>query len=156
MRCRYSAQQIEFGGLFVRIIKIALLVVMTAAIFSIVGCGNGHHEEIVAPINIEMPSDNLQHRIGVSGFIFGTFVLLNAYVIIVLSLITLLVKESVFSKIIDIIRMLAPMVIVAQDKQEKFLGYLVPLSDADTRVKIGSVGLLAGLVAAYLGAWIAL
>jgi hypothetical protein len=140
----------------VKILKIGLLIVMTAAVFSIIGCGNGHHEEVVAPINIELPSDNLQHRIGVSGFIFGTFILLNAYIIIVASLITILVKESAFSKIIDIVRMLASMVIVAQDKQEKFLGYLVLLSDADMRVKIGSIGLLAGLVAAYLGAWVAL
>lgn len=139
-----------------KVFKIGLLIVMAAAVFSIFGCGNGHREEVVAPINIEMPSDNLQHRIGVSGFIFGTFVLLNAYVIIIISLVTLLVKEAVFSKILDIIRLLAPMVISAQGKQERFLGYLSLLSDAETRMKVGSIGLMAGLIAAYLGAWIAL
>jgi hypothetical protein len=152
----YSAQQIEFGGLFVKIFNIGLLMVMIAAIFIFTGCGDGHHEEVVAPIHLEMPSDNLQHRVGVSGFIFGTFLLLNAYVIIVVSLIIILVKESVFGRIVDIIRMLAPMVITAQDKQEKFIGFLSLLSNADMRMKVGSVGLLAGLVLAYFGAWIAL
>jgi hypothetical protein len=140
----------------VKVFKIGLLVVMVAAVFAIFGCGNGHHEEVVAPINIEMPSDNLQHRVGVSGFIFGTFILLNAYVIIVVSLVTLLVKETVFTRIVDLIRLVAPMAISAQEKQEKFFGYLSLLSDAETRMKVGSIGLLAGLLAAYLGAWIAL
>jgi len=140
----------------VKVFKLGLLVVMIVSVFAIAGCGNGHHEEVVAPINIEMPSDNLQHRVGVSGFIFGTFVLLNAYVIIIVSLITLLVKETVFTRIIDLIRLVTPMIVTAQDKQEKFFGYLALLSDAETRMKIGSIGLMAGLLAAYLGAWIAL
>jgi hypothetical protein len=129
---------------------------MIASVFAIAGCGNGHHEEVVAPISIEMPSGNLQHKVGVSGFIFGTFVLLNAYVVIIISLITLLVKETVFTRIVDLMRLVVPMVVTAQDKQEKFLGYLALLSDAETRMKVGSIGLMAGLLAAYLGAWIAL
>jgi len=140
----------------VKVFKIGLLIVMIVSLFAIAGCGNGHHEEVVAPINIEMPSDNLQHRVGISGFIFGTFVLMNAYVIIIISLITLLVKETAFTRIVDLIRLVAPMIITAQDKQEKFFGYLALLSEAETRMKVGSIGLMAGLLAAYLGAWIAL
>jgi hypothetical protein len=122
----------------------------------LVGCGNGHNEEVVAPIHLEMPTNNLQHDIGVSGFIFGVFLLLNAYVIIIVSCIILLVKESTFAKIIDTIRMLAPMVIPAQEKQEKFTGVLSVLTNAETRTKVGSIALLVGLVLAYFGAWIAL
>jgi hypothetical protein len=152
----YSAYQIEFGGLFVKIIKTGLLMVLLVGSMMIFGCSEGHHEELVAPIHLEMPTDNLQHRIGVSGFILGTFMMLNGYIIIIASCIVLLVKEATFAKILDTISMIAPMLNSSQEKQEKLTGYLGLLTNAETRSKIGSIALLVGLVIAYIGAWIAL
>jgi hypothetical protein len=137
-------------------IKTGLLMVLLASSMMIFGCGEGHHEEVVAPIHLEMPTHDLQHRIGVSGFILGTFMMLNGYIVIIASCIVLLVKETTFAKILDTIRMIAPMLNTSQEKQEKLTGYLGLLTNAETRTKAGSIALLVGLVIAYIGAWIAL
>ena len=139
-----------------KMIKTGLLLVLLVSSMMIFGCGEGHHEELVAPIHLEMPTDNLQHRIGVSGFILGTFMMLNGYIVIIASCIVLLVKETTFAKILDTIRMIAPMLNSSQEKQEKFTGYLGLLTEAETRTKVGSIAMLVGLVIAYIGAWIAL
>lgn len=139
-----------------KMFKAGLLLVLIASSIMIFGCGGGHHEEVVAPIHLEMPTDNLQHEIGVSGFILGTFMMLNGYIVIILSCIVLLVKETTFAKILDTIRMIGPMLNPSQEKQEKITGYLGLLTDAETRTKVGSIALLVGLVIAYIGAWIAL
>lgn len=136
--------------------KTFLLMVLVVSSMMIFSCGGGHHEEVVAPIQIEMPSHDLQHKIGISGFILGTFLMLNGYIIIITSCIVLLVKETTFAKILDTIRMISPMLNPSQEKQEKFTGYLGLLTDAETRTKVGSIALLVGLVTAYIGAWIAL
>jgi len=148
--------QIEFGGLFVKICKTGLLMVLIVSSMMVLSCGEGHHEEVVAPIQIEMPSHDLQHRIGISGFILGTFMILNGYIVIIASCIVLLVKETTFTKIIDTIRMISPMLNPSEQQQEKFTGYLGLLTNAETRTKVGSIALLVGLVIAYIGAWIAL
>jgi hypothetical protein len=140
----------------VKIIKTGLLMVLLVSSMMIFGCGEGHHEEVVAPIHLEMPTHDLQHKIGVSGFILGSFMMLNGYIVIIASCIVLLVKETTFAKILDAIRMIAPMLNPSQEKQEKFTGYLGLLTDAETRTKVGSIALLVGLVIAYIGAWIAL
>jgi hypothetical protein len=82
--------------------------------------------------------------------------MLNGYIIIIVCCIIILVKESTFAKIIDTIRVISPMVVPAQEKQEKVMGFLGLLTNAETRMTVGSIGLLAGLVLAYLGACIAL
>jgi hypothetical protein len=137
-------------------IKTGLLMVLLVSSMMILGCGEGHREELVAPIHLEMPTHDLQHRIGVSGFILGTFMMLNGYIVIIASCIVLLVKETTFAKILDTICMIAPMLNSSQEKQEKFTGYLGLLTNAETRTKVGSISLLVGLVIAYIGAWIAL
>ena len=133
-----------------------LLMVLVVGSLTVSGCGEGHHEEVVAPIHLEMPTHDLQKRIGVSGFILGTFMMLNGYLVIIASCIVLLVKETTFAKIIDAIRMIGPMINPSGQHQEKFTGFLGLLADAETRTKVGSIALLVGLVIAYIGAWIAL
>jgi hypothetical protein len=140
----------------VKICRAGLLVVLTMVFLVVSGCGDGGHEEIVAPIHLEMPSDHLQKEIGVSGFILGTFMMLNGYIVIILSCIVLMVKEGTFAKILDTVRMVGPMLNPSAQQPDRLSGYLAPLTDAATRVKVGYIGLLAGLVTAYLGAWIAL
>jgi len=130
--------------------------VLLAISMMVLSCGEGHHEEVVAPIQIEMPSHDLQHKIGISGFILGTFMMLNGYIVIIASCIVLLVKETTFTKILDTLRMLTPMLNQSEQQQEKVMGYLGLLTNAETRTKAGSIALLAGLVIAYVGAWIAL
>jgi len=152
----YSSEQIEFGGLFVKIYRAGLLVILLAVVLMLAGCGDGHHEEVVAPIHLEMPTDNLQKEIGISGFILGMFMMLNGYIAIIVSCIVLLVKESTFAKILDAIRMIGPMLNPEAQQQNRLSGYLALLTDAATRVKVGYIGLFAGVVIAYIGAWIAL
>ena len=139
-----------------KIFKTGLLMILIASSLMVLSCGEGHHEEVVAPIQIEMPSHDLQHRIGISGFILGTFILMNGYIVIIASCIVLLVKETTFTKILDTIRMISPMLNSSDQQQEKITGYLGLLTNAETRTKVGSMALLAGLVIAYVGAWIAL
>ena len=110
----------------------------------------------MAPIHMEMSTDNLHPRVGLSGFVFGTFLLLNAYVLIIFSCILLVVKEKTVKKIIDTISMVAQMLNPSNAGEGKGQGFLGLLSHSDTRVHIGSVGLIAGVLLAYLGAWIAM
>lgn len=138
-----------------KIWRTGLLVVLLGLSMAIVGCGAGQ-QEVMAPIQLQMPTDNLQKEIGVSGFILGTFMMLGGYILIILSCIVLLVKESTFAKILDTLRMIGPMLNPSAQQPDRLSAYLIPLTDAATRVKTGYAGLLAGLVVAYLGAWIAL
>jgi hypothetical protein len=140
----------------VKICRAGLVVVLLVVSMTIVGCGDGHHEEIVAPIHLEMPTDTLQKEIGVSGFILGSFMMLNGYIVIIISCIILLVKEGAFAKILDTIRTIGPMLNPSAQQPDKLSVYLGLLTDPATRVKVGYIGLLAGLVMAYIGAWIAL
>lgn len=136
--------------------KAGLLVVLVVFSLTVIGCGDGHHEEVVAPIHLEMPTDHLQKEIGVSGFILGTFMMLGGFIVIILSCVILLVKEGTFAKILDAVRMIGPMLNPSAEQPGRLSGYLTMLTDASTRVKVGYIGLFAGLVIAYLGAWVAL
>ena len=138
-------------------VRIYLLVVLVVLSMGLVGCGgNDGGSEIMAPIHMEMSTDNLHPRMGLSGFVFGTFVLLNAYLVIIFSCILLIVKEPTVKKIIDTISMVAQMLNPSNAGGGKDKGILSLLSHSDTRVQIGSVGLIAGILFAYLGAWIAM
>jgi len=141
----------------VRRVRIYLFVVLVVLSMGLVGCGgNDGGSEIMAPIHMEMSTDNLHPRMGLSGFVFGTFVLLNAYLVIIFSCILLIVKEPTVKKIIDTISMVAQMLNPSNVGGGKDKGILSLLSHSDTRVQIGSVGLIAGILFAYLGAWIAM
>ncbi len=139
----------------VKLVKAVLPAVLLVTCLALPGCDTDR-DEIVAPIRLEMPTDDLQKEIGVSGFILGTFIMLNGYLVIIASCIVLLVKESTFSKILDLVRMAAPMIGSGERPGGGAESLLAPLTDAATRVKVGYIGLLAGLVLAYIGAWIAL
>lgn len=137
--------------------RICLLVVLVMLSVCLVGCGGDDGgSEILAPIHMEMSTDNLHPKVGLSGFVFGTFVLLNAYLVIIFSCILLIVKEQTVNKIVDTIRMVAQMLNPSKAGEEKGKGVLGLITHNDTRVQIGSVGLIAGILLAYLGAWIAM
>lgn len=137
-------------------LRICLLVMFAVSLFCFAGCGN-HHEDSssIAPIHLEMDTENLQGRVGLSGFIFGIFMLLNAYIIIMLSCIALIVKEQTFQKIADTIRMGLQMLNPSQEQDGTFLKFMALLSNGETRFQMGSAGLVVGLFLAYIGAWIA-
>jgi hypothetical protein len=141
----------------VRRVRICLFVMLVVFSVCLVGCGGDDGgSEIMAPIHMEMSTDNLHPKVGLSGFVFGTFVLLNAYLIIIFSCILLIMKEQTVKKIIDTISMVAQMLNPSSAGEGKGPGILGLLSHSDTRVQIGSVGLIAGIILAYLGAWIAM
>lgn len=111
-------------------LRICLLVMFAVSLFCFAGCGN-HHEDSssIAPIHLEMDTENLQGRVGLSGFIFGTFMLLNAYIIIMLSCIALIVKEQTFQKIADTVRMGLQMLNPSQEQDGTFLKFMALLSN---------------------------
>lgn len=139
-----------------RKLRFCLLAMFIVSILCFAGCGDHHGDSAtIAPIHLEMDTENLQGRVGLSGFIFGTFMLLNAYIVILLSCVTLLVKEKTFQKITDTIRLGLKMLNPAQEEDGMFLKIMGLLSNGDTRFQIGSAGMVIGLLFAYIGAWIA-
>ena len=140
-----------------RRVRICLLVMLVVLSVGLVGCGgNDGGSEIMAPIHMEMSTDNLHPRVGLSGFVFGTFVLLNAYLMIIFSCLLLIMKEKTVKKIVDTISMVVGMLNPSKAGEGKGKGILEMLSHSDTRIQIGSVGLIAGILLAYFGAWIAM
>ena len=139
-------------------IKICLLVVLVSASLFCAGCAGGDEggSIITTPIHMEMDTDNLHPRVGLSGFVFGTFVLLNAYLMIIFSLIMLIIKEKTITKMTETMRMVAQMMNPSSERKGKVLSLFEMLSHNDTRVQVGTVGIIAGVLLAYLGAWIAM
>jgi len=107
------------------------------------------------PIHMEIPTDQLQPKMGLSGFIFGTFLMLNAYIVIILSSILLAIKDNTINKVVTSLRMVVQM-LNAGGAEGKAMQLLGMLANADTRVQFGTIGLVAGVVLAYFGAWIAM
>ncbi len=137
-------------------VRICLLVMVVVLSVCLVGCGGDDGGSVITtPIHMEMSTDNLHPRVGLSGFVFGTFVLLNAYLMIIFSLLMLVVKEQTVTKLADTIRMVLQMLNPAKGEGGKVHGFLGLLSHHETRMQIGTVGLIAGIILAYLGAWIA-
>jgi len=135
-----------------------MLIVLVSVSILFAGCGGGDEggSVITTPIHMEMATDNLHPKVGLSGFVFGTFVLLNAYLMIVFSLIMLVIKEKTIIKMTGTIRMVAQMMNPSDAPEGKVLSLFGLLSHNDTRVQIATVGLIAGVLLAYLGAWIAM
>ena len=137
------------------------MVIVIGAVLVTMGvsaCGHEReHDEDVSmsvPIHMEVPIQNLQAKVGLSGFIFGTFLLLSAYLVIMGSCVLLAVKDTAFTKLTATLRMVMQM--LSPDAAEgKAMGLLNMLSHGETRVQFGAIGLVAGIVLAYLGAWIA-
>lgn len=136
--------------------RICLLVMLIITSFCLVSCGHDREDSAdIAPVHLEIDTQNLQPRVGLSGYIFGSFVLLNAFILIIVSCITLIVKEQTFKKISDTINMGMQMLAPSQGQDGAFFRILALLSDGDSRFRIGTAGLIIGLVLAYFGAWVA-
>ena len=137
--------------------KICLLAMFVVLFLGITGCGNsgGDSAKVMAPIQMQVSTENLHPRMGLSGFILGTFMLLNAYVIILMSCAALIVKEQTLKKAADTLRMGLQMFNPGRGGEGALLKLLSLLSDDETRFKVGTAGLICGLLLAYIGAWIA-
>jgi hypothetical protein len=137
--------------------NVCLLLMFIVLSVCLMGCGGDDGGSVITtPIQMEMSTESLHPRVGLSGFVFGTFVLLNAYLMIILSCAILIVKENTINKMTDTIRMVFQMLNPSKTQGGTILNILGLISNNDTRVQIGSVGLIAGILLAYLGAWIAM
>jgi hypothetical protein len=136
--------------------RICLLVMCALTLLAMTGCGH-HSVEGGAgiPVQLEVSTENVQERVGLSGFIFGTFLLMNAYFVIIASCVALVVKEQTFKKISDTIRTVSQMLNPSQGQDGPLLKFLGLLSNAETRFQLGTFGLIVGLIVAYFGAWVA-
>ena len=59
--------------------RICLLVLIALTLLALAGCG--HHSDMGGsgvPIQLEVSTENIQERVGLSGFIFGIFLLLTS------------------------------------------------------------------------------
>ena len=138
------------------------IVIVVCAVLSTLGlsaCGNerGHEEDVSmsVPIHMQVPTNDLQPRMGLSGFIFGTFVMLNAYLLMIAGCVLLVVKDRAVEKLAGFIGMAGGM-LNPEWAQTKFMDLLNRLKNHDARVQYGAAGLIVGVLLAYLGAWIAM
>ena len=107
------------------------------------------------PIHMEVPTTSLQPRMGLSGFIFGTFLLLNAYIMMIAGCLLLVVKDRSVERLVSIAGITGGMLDPGW-AETKIMALLGKLKNRDTRVQYGTAGLIAGVLLAYLGAWIAM
>lgn len=126
----------------------------------VAGCAQGESEEVFelsAPIHMEVPTDDLQPRMGLSGFIFGSFLMLSSYLIIIVSCILLIVRDEKVQKLVELYKMAGSMLGTGKTGSGgSGPRWLIRVTDADFRVRMGTLGLLGGVLLAYLGAWIAM
>lgn len=136
--------------------RICLLAMSVVLLLGMAGCGSEPTlSEVTAPIQMQVSTEHLHPRMGLSGFILGTFMLLNAYIVILLSCAALIIKDSAFKKTADTLRLGLQMLNPGQGGKGMLLKILDQLSSGDTRFRIGTIGLIIGVVLAYIGAWIA-
>lgn len=136
--------------------RICLLAMSVVLLLGMAGCGSEPTlSEVTAPIQMQVSTEHLHPRMGLSGFILGTFMLLNAYIVILLSCAALIIKDSAFKKTADTLRLGLQMLNPGQGGKGMLLKILDQLSSGDTRFRIGTIGLIVGVVLAYIGAWIA-
>ena len=137
----------------------ALIVLILVMYLGILGCSGeraNKAESMAVATPVEMITEGMQNSIGLSGFIFGTFILLNAYVLIIASCIVLVIKDNTVEKIIGGLKMTAQMLSSSTEGDKPFLSMLSKLGDHGMRQQLGTAGLAIGIIMAYLGAWIAL
>ena len=139
-------------------LKLLFVAASLAFVLGAAGCSAGEGVEaglsLGTPIHMEIPTNHLQPRMGLSGFIFGTFLLLNAYLMIICGCILMIVKDKTVQVILDTLRLGLQMFNPQADKAGNPL--FERLAKGETRFQIGSAGLIAGVLLAYLGAWIAM
>ncbi|MFY9112948.1 MAG: hypothetical protein WAP34_13520 [Desulfomonilia bacterium] len=137
-------------------VRICLLAMLVVLFLGMAGCGSDRDDVgVTAPVQLEVSTENLHPRMGLSGFILGSFMLLNAYVIILMSCAALIIREQTFKKAADALRMGLQMLNPARSGEGTFLKIITLLSNGETRFKVGTAGLIIGLLVAYIGAWIA-
>ena len=142
-----------------RSLRIVILVCAVLSTLGLSACGNekGHDEDVSmsVPIHMEVPTNELQPRMGLSGFIFGTFVLLNAYILMIAGCVLLVVKDHVVERLVSLGGMAGGMFDPGW-AQGKVMALLGKLQSHETRVQYGAAGLIIGVLLAYFGAWIAM
>jgi hypothetical protein len=142
----------------VRSLKPLLYTLLICLSLSFAACQTGVHEDhdgsLDIPLQLEIPAGHVQAKVGLSGFILGTFIMVNAYILIIASIIILAIRDKAANSIISTIKMAVQMMNPAS-AESKFLSILDMLSQNDRRVQIGTVGLIIGVILSYFGAWIA-
>jgi hypothetical protein len=137
---------------------ILLCFVGLLAAFCLQGC-SGEKVEIDAPVHIEIPEDGingLQDEMGPSGFILGTIIIFNAYLIMGLSILLLVIKDQAYAALQEILKSLSRLVSPDIADDNRFFKALALVSEAEARQRYALAGLLGGVVLAYFGALIAL
>jgi hypothetical protein len=138
------------------------IVIMVCAVLLTLGltaCGHekGHDEDVSmsVPIHMEVPTTNLQPKMGLSGFIFGTFLMMGAYIVMIVGCVLLIIKDRAMKQFLTFAG-LAGQMFNPKFSESMVMAMLNRLSSSETRMQFGAVGLIAGVILAYFGAWVAM
>ena len=137
---------------------ILLCFVGLLAAFSLQGC-SGDKVELDAPVHIEFPAngiDGLQDEMGPSGFILGTIIVFNAYILMAPSILLLVIKDQGYAALQEILKSVTRLISPDIADDNLFFKALAQVSAAEARQRYALAGLLGGVVLAYVGALIAL
>jgi hypothetical protein len=138
--------------------KTFLLILFISTVVGLAACSDDVHVgddgSADIPIRLEIPAGHVQAKVGLSGFIFGTFIMVNAYFLIIAGIIILVIRDKAANTIISTIKMAVQMMNPTAS-EGGFIRILDMLSQNDRRVQIGTIGIVIGIILAYFGAWIA-
>jgi len=137
---------------------ILLCLVSLLAGFALQGC-SGDKVVVDAPVHMEIPHDGikgLQPEMGPSGFILGTVIVFNAYLLIALSALLLIIKDQAYAALSEILKSVVRLVNPQTADDNRFFKYMEVIKPADMRQRYAMAGLIGGVILAYVGALIAL
>lgn len=135
------------------------MILIMVIVLGMFGCFGGEINDgdvsLSTPVQMQMSTENLQSKMGLSGFILGVFLIMNAFIVVVISGILLIIKDSSVKVMGDALGMISSM--FAKEGPDSHLKvFIKTISDGDLRFQIGSIGMIIGIVMAYAGAWIAM
>lgn len=143
-----------------RSVQISIVVCAVLLIMGLSACGHErmHDDEDISvsvPIHMAIPAGNHNHSMGLSGFIFGTFLLLGAYGLIIGGCVLLIIKDNIIKQLVTFAAMAGQM-FHPKWQQGSIMRIANKFLEHDFRLRCGAVGLIGGVILAYIGAWIAL
>ncbi len=137
-------------NLFFMIILAVLSLSMTACSIADDDC-----VEITAPVHMEIPTDDIQPRMGLAGFILGTILIVNAYLVMLAGVLLLVLRDKT-AMMAETLRTSVKLVNPTINDKGWFFALLGRMGEDDTRTRIATGLLIGGLLVAYFGAWIAM
>ncbi len=136
--------------------KFYLVGIFCFVLIVLAGCGGPETVEVVAPVQMEIPTDHIQPRMGISGFILGTYGVVVSFFIILGSCLLMVIKDDMAENLRDGSKTFVKLVYPMADDSGKFFSFMNKITSSDERARLGTLGLFLGFAVAYIGARIAM